>query len=41
MKRSNPVGTLFLLVIAFLMIAIIIKLIPIVTFLVNFILGLL
>ena len=41
MKRSNPVGTLFLLVIAFLMIVIIIKLIPIVTFLVNFILSLL
>lgn len=41
MKQSNPVGTLFLLVVAFLMIVIIIKLIPIVTFLANFILSLL
>lgn len=41
MKQSNPIGMLFLLVIAFLIIVIIIKLIPLVTFLVNFILGLL
>ena len=41
MRQSNPIGTLFLLVIAFMMIVIIIKLIPIVTFLVNFILSLL
>lgn len=41
MKQSNPIGTLFLLVIAFLIIVIIIKLIPLVTFLVNFILSLL
>ena len=41
MRQSNPIGTLFLLIIAFLMIVIIIKLIPIVTFLVDFILSLL
>lgn len=41
MRQSNPIGTLFLLVIAFLIIVIIIKLIPIATFLVNFILSLL
>lgn len=41
MRQSNPIGTLFLLVITFLMIVIIIKLIPVVTFLVDFILSLL
>lgn len=41
MKESNPFGTLFLIVVGFLFIAIIIKLIPLIKFLVNFILFLL
>lgn len=40
MRQSNPIGTLFLIIIAILLIVIIVKLIAIIPFLFDFIAGL-